>query len=65
MNVFVTGGGGFLGKSLLGTLQSDSQITVHAPSSAECNLTQDSSLGPVFRSEIRLYISSRSLDAGW
>ena len=43
MKIFVTGGGGFLGKSLLGALETN-ETTVHAPSSADCDLTQQESL---------------------
>lgn len=45
MRVFVTGGGGFLGRHLLSALRSGGH-TVTAPTSRECDLLRDGALAP-------------------
>jgi GDP-L-fucose synthase len=48
MEIFVTGGSGFLGKNLVGKLKADGH-RVTAPTSASCNLEESRSLGEFSR----------------
>lgn len=45
MRIFVTGGGGFLGRHLVAALRNAGQ-EVHAPTSRECDLLRDGALAP-------------------